>query len=42
LLFTNTYKESPNDKNPDLILYVAKKEKKEKEEKRESGDEIPF
>jgi len=42
LLFTNTYKESPDDKKPDLILYVAKKEKKEKPEKRESDDEIPF
>jgi len=36
------YKESPDDKKPDLILYMAKKEKKEKPEKRESDDEFPI
>ena len=42
LLFPNAYKESPDDKKPDLILYIGKREKKEKPEKKESGDEIPF
>lgn len=42
LLFPNKYKESPDDKKPDLILYIGKKEKKEQPEKKESGDEIPF
>lgn len=41
LLFPNSYKEK-GDKNPDLILYIGKKEKKEKPEKRESDDEVPF
>ena len=39
LLFPNAYKESPDDKKPDLILYIGKREKKEKPE---SEEEIPF
>ena len=46
LLFPNRYKESPDDKQPDLILYIAKKEKKPKptDEGEETGskDEVPF
>ena len=42
LLFPNAYKESPDDKKPDLILYLARKEKKEKPEKREPDEEVPF
>jgi len=41
LLFPNSYKKE-GDKNPDLILYIGKREKKEKPEKKEQGDEIPF
>jgi len=44
LLFPNKYKE-PNNKQPDLILYIAKKEKKAKpadETKPPSEDEVPF
>lgn len=42
LLFPNAYKESSDDKKPDLILYIARKEKKEGPEKTETGDEVPF
>ena len=44
LLFPNAYKESPDDKKPDLILYTGKKEKKENKPKPEGpGDsDIPF
>jgi len=43
LLFPNKYKESADDKKPDLILYIAKKEKKEEKTKiQEPGDEVPF
>lgn len=44
LLFPNTYKK-PDDKQPDLVLYLAKKEKKEDKPKPEdpaSSDDIPF
>ena len=42
LLFPNAYKESPDDKKPDLILYIARKEKKEGPEKTETGNKVPF
>ena len=40
LLFPNAYKESPDDKKPDLILYIGKREKKEKPEL--DNEDIPF
>ncbi len=47
LLFTNTYKDSPDDKKPDLILYIGKKEKKEDKPKTQDSEDpgsedIPF
>ena len=49
LLFPNKYKESADDKKPDLILYIARKEKKEDKPKPKfpdsedpGGDEVPF
>jgi len=42
LLFPNKYKQ-PGDKNPDLILYIAKKEKKPKpEEGSKVSEDVPF
>lgn len=41
LLFPNKYKKE-GDKQPDLIVYVGRKEKKEKPEKKEADDEVPF
>lgn len=47
LLFSNAYKESPDDKKPDLILYIGKKEKKEDNPKTQESEDpgsedIPF
>ena len=44
LLFSNRYKENPDDKKPDLILYICKKEKKEDKPKpKDPGDDsVPF
>ena len=43
LLFPNTYKKSPDDKQPDLVLYIGKREKKEDKPKDPGDDsEIPF
>lgn len=49
LLFSNAYKENPDDKKPDLILYIGKKEKKEDKQNPKSQDsedpgseDIPF
>lgn len=45
LLFPNQYKE-PGDKNPDLILYISKKERKDKPKAEPTDDpdssDIPF
>lgn len=41
ILFNNEYKRGEND--PDLILYIAKKEQKPKSQEQEvDDDEIPF
>lgn len=47
LLFPNKYKQSADDKNPDLILYIAKKEKPkpkapDPEEDPGKDEDIPF
>lgn len=47
LLFPNKYKESADDKKPDLILYIARKEKKEDKPKFPDSEDpgekdIPF
>ncbi|MBA7631746.1 hypothetical protein ES703_39281 [subsurface metagenome] len=44
LLFTNDYKESPDDKKPDLILYIGKREKKEQkpQQPKDTTNEVPF
>ena len=42
LMFQNSFKTKDN-KQPDLILYIARKEKKEDKPKAtETGDEVPF
>ena len=47
LLFPNKYKESPDDKKPNLILYIARKEKKEDKPRTQDAEDpgsedIPF
>ena len=42
LLFPNTYKKSSEDKQLDLILYIAKREKKEKQQQDQAKDDVPF
>jgi len=40
ILFPNKYKQ--NEKDPSLILYIAKFEKKEKPKESDADNEIPF
>ena len=41
LLFSNSYKKD-DDKQPDLLLYIVKREQKEKTEQNSDDSEIPF